>query len=128
MRARRLGLPFLAEGEEPIPADDEVEAEAVKDSMSAKELAGLEAYSPGADALADPAYHAEEERKEQDPSFQAAQPEPVSVLDGLWMAYYEDFSDVLIFGSELEALRYAVNLTMRVKPLELGKSIRDQVS
>ena len=33
----------------------------------------------------------------------------------IWLAYYSDGSEVTVFGSELEALRYAVDGAMEVK-------------
>ena len=42
---------------------------------------------------------------------------------GAWVAYYPDLSGVAVFGSELEALRYAVSRSMLVKFVEYGKEI-----
>lgn len=46
----------------------------------------------------------------------------------LWLAYYGDFSDCVVFTSELEALRYAVENSMLVQRIEPGVSIREQTS
>ena len=42
---------------------------------------------------------------------------------GAWVAFYHDLSSVAVFGSELEALRYAISRGMVVKFVEYGKEI-----
>ena len=44
----------------------------------------------------------------------------------LWLAYYEDFSGLVIFASEIEALRHAVDHTMKVAKIRAGEDLRDQ--
>lgn len=36
-------------------------------------------------------------------------------VDGVWMAYYDDWSAIAIFPTELEALRHAMGSTMKVE-------------
>jgi hypothetical protein len=45
----------------------------------------------------------------------------------LWCAWYEDFSDVALFGTELEALRYAIKSSMSVRKVKIGESLRGQL-
>lgn len=45
----------------------------------------------------------------------------------VWCAFHADGSDFVVFGRELEALRYATAHGMGVKPVEFGKSLIDQV-
>ena len=99
-RALDLGLDRLAEGESAIPV--------IEEELLPPE--GLPApVRPPEDAVLTPS--------------------PQAAKRQLWLAYYEDFSDVIVFDDELAALRHAVNGTsMRVKALELGKSVRDQIT
>jgi hypothetical protein len=47
--------------------------------------------------------------------------------DGVWLAYYSDWSGMAVFESELECLRYAVDKTMTVKYVPFGQDLRDAV-
>lgn len=46
---------------------------------------------------------------------------------GCWAAYYSDYSAVAIFGTEIAALRHAVDNAMSVLYWEFGKDLRDAV-
>lgn len=42
-----------------------------------------------------------------------------------WVAYYPDYSNIFVFSTEIEALRYAVeHADMRVKQLTNGEELR----
>ena len=42
---------------------------------------------------------------------------------GVWIAYYSDRSGVVPFGSEIEALRYAVDKSMTVRRVPFGEDV-----
>lgn len=44
----------------------------------------------------------------------------MSARTGAWFAYQPDWSGFKIFGNEIDALRYAVELTMKVGFLPFG--------
>lgn len=44
--------------------------------------------------------------------------------DGVWVAYQSDYSTIMVFPTEIEALRRAVKETMLVKFVEFGEYIR----
>ena len=46
--------------------------------------------------------------------------EPSSAVDGVWVTYYSDRSAVVVFATELEALRHAVELSMQVEFRQFG--------
>lgn len=48
--------------------------------------------------------------------------------DGIWLAYYEDWSGCSAFSTEVDALRYAVTRGMQVKRVRFGQDLRDQVN
>lgn len=41
----------------------------------------------------------------------------------VWIAYHTDYSDAVIFEKEIDALRYAVDNSMKVKKVSNGQSI-----
>jgi len=45
----------------------------------------------------------------------------------IWCAYPSDFTDVVLFGLEIKALRYAAANGMRCKAVDLGRSVMDQI-
>lgn len=45
--------------------------------------------------------------------------------DGAWLAYYEDWSDFVVFASELAYLRYAVEHSMSAKRIKYGERLRN---
>lgn len=123
-RAIRLGLSRLAEGEEPIsPSDLEIEEQ---------------------EPEPEPAVHGapqEDIREYRDDGEQwVAQPRrmiraqaaaaAIEQANALWIAYYGETDgaafDVIVFGSEIEALRYAVKHGWSVRHLELDRSVREQ--
>jgi hypothetical protein len=118
-RALEMGLPRLADGEEPI---DPIE-ETVYDTEP--ELEGEVAV---------------EEIAEPDPLLNVARRRgavidlPDKRISELWMAYTTasgnaaNAFDAVVFSSELEALRYAVSQSWRVMALELGRSLLDQAN
>ena len=57
-----------------------------------------------------------------DPAFEPGptDPEPSSAVDGVWVTYYSDRSAVVVFATELEALRHAVELSMQVEFRQFG--------
>jgi hypothetical protein len=55
-----------------------------------------------------------------------ATPDAMPIRD-LWISYYESEFDAVIFASELEALRYAVEHGWKVRELQLGLSLRQQI-
>jgi hypothetical protein len=44
---------------------------------------------------------------------------------GVWVAYHSDWSDFVIFRSEMKALRHAVDNTMGVVFVPFGRSPRE---
>jgi hypothetical protein len=101
-RAIELGLPRLADGEEPIdPLVDEEEQ---------RQVAEGRLY--------------QEEQAQMPPQ---GNPPPVR-KNVLWMAFgsADDSFDAVVFDSELEALRYAVAAHWQVLQVELGRSLAEQ--
>ena len=100
-----MGLPRLSDGEEPIdPIEEDRLDQEIADSASRIERA-------------------------PDPLLAVARDALTNVITGLWMAYSEHGDtgfDAVIFGAEIEALRYAVESHWQVMPLELGRSLVDQ--
>lgn len=47
--------------------------------------------------------------------------------NGVWVAYYSDWSGFAVFTDELQAFRYAVAGTMQVAFVHFGKDIQEQV-
>jgi hypothetical protein len=97
-----IGLPRLSEGEEPI---DPTEEEAPTPEGPTPELIA-----------------------------QVVAPVVRTASPGLWLAYYvpeapglDPFSEAIVFPTELEALRFAVEHGMRATPLTLGKRLRDHL-
>jgi len=41
-----------------------------------------------------------------------------------WLAYHSDFSGMTVFADEIDALRHAVEHSMKVMPLNSGDDIR----
>lgn len=118
-RAIEIGLPRLADGEEPIdPIEDEREyAQAQAELPELNDAPGDIQRAPP-----DPLLTIVRER-----DMSAEQPSDASTV--LWMAYHDDgtdFVDAVVFGAEIEALRYAVSSHWQVMPLELGRSLVDQ--
>lgn len=117
--ALRIGLPRLAEDEAPIaPGEPGIEP------LDAEEL-----DVDVAEALADPAASSAAAWEADVP---VTPPPLVGVHHGdvtsLWFSYLPDFSDMIVFESELEALRHAVRSGEKVHRLELGRSLRKQAS
>lgn len=118
--AIRIGLPRLAEDEEPIsPADSEepiVEYDEDVDLFPGSDRPGAIERAPAA-GLAQLAIE-----RGIAPALPTA----------LWFAYESlgdtAVFDATVFDSELEALRHAVERGKKVHRLELGKSLREQVS
>ena len=122
--ALRIGLPRLAEGEEPIdPREDDGDAavERAEEAEMANERepvvlrsqqAFVERFGPGPVTERD--------------SF-GDEPAPE-----LWISFSVTVDgkgfDATVFASELSALRHAVHHGESVHPLELGRSLREQVS
>jgi hypothetical protein len=102
-----IGLPRLADGEEPIAPSSEA-GHAMAD---AEEEEGEAPARP--------------ERTIQAPGASRARRQSTE----LWMSYSVDGSenfDAVVFGSEIEALRHAVDHGNQVIALELGKPLRAQ--
>ena len=54
-------------------------------------------------------------------------PDAAYGLNGVWLAYYHDFSGLAVFLTEIEALRHAVENSMHVKFItwgDIGEQIR----
>jgi hypothetical protein len=130
-RARELGLPRLAEGEAPIDpteiddSEDEAaeQAEAAEAAQAVEEsgydgpIANESEISPN--HLAHPRWHTADRPTAPPPT-------------GQWISYRAELGghefDAVIFATELDALRHAVGEEgYKVHPLELGRSLRDQV-
>lgn len=112
-RALEMGLPRLADGEDPIDPIEEYgdEPEELEPGV----------IQPAADPLLTVAANTPRFRRDN----------PDAKPTDLWIAY-QDASDehdfnAVIFATELEALRHAVNAHWQVMPLELGRPLLDQV-
>ena len=42
---------------------------------------------------------------------------------GVWVAYFHDRSAVVMFGTEIDALRYALDQHMNVKFMQFGETL-----
>lgn len=51
----------------------------------------------------------------------------MSPREGVWLAYYGDWSDWSVFASEIKALRYANDKSMKVMFLHFGVSAYEAV-
>ena len=124
--AIRIGLPRLAEGEEAIDPDA-----ADLDEQPTREM-----RVPARDETVLVRSAAEFEQK-----FGPASDRPGAIERApappteLWFSYTLDASDrspghfdVIVFDSELDALRHAVFAGEKVHRLELGRSLREQVN
>lgn len=47
--------------------------------------------------------------------------------DLLWCAYHSDFSGIALFATELQALRYCVAENMKIKRVQRGKDLLEQL-
>lgn len=105
--AIRIGLPRLAEDEEPIDSPD-FEYDEERDMTRMATTADLQ-DEPGRIERA-----------------------PFRDVSSLWFAYESlgdtKVFDATVFDSELDALRHAVERGKKVHRLELGRSLREQVS
>lgn len=45
-----------------------------------------------------------------------------------WCAFHYDFSGIAVFDDELACYKYALANHMQVKPIRLGRDIRDQIN
>jgi hypothetical protein len=109
-----MGLPRLADGEEPIDPIEET------------------VYDPEPELEGEVAV---EEIAEPDPLLNVARRRgavidlPDKRTSGLWMAYQAPGAanfDAVVFSSEIDALRYAVTEHWQVRELELGRSLIEQ--
>jgi hypothetical protein len=130
-RAIQLGLPRLAEDEDPIEPDppEDPDDGAWTDSERQAELQGApqddirEYRDDGEQWVGQPRRMIRAQA-----TASAIQPPPRPVE--LWFAYpvndgVSEF-DIVIFDSEISALRYAVQEGWKVKPLKLAEPVREQ--
>ena len=116
-----IGLPRLAEGEEPIdPALNETDLDV--EGLSDEEV----------DAEQTPVRSMAEfdERYTDRPG--AIERAPKHGVTELWISYRPEIGDIAgfdatVFETELDALRHAVETGAKVRRLELGRSLRKQV-
>jgi hypothetical protein len=115
-----IGLPRLAEGEDPIAPEEE---NPLEESGYDGPVAGENDVSPN---------HPAHPQWQGAPRVSEAWPVVAEAAE-LWISYGgeggdpgEEF-DAVVFTSELEALRHAVTEGRRVHKLELGRSLREQV-
>jgi hypothetical protein len=116
--ALEIGLPRLADGEDPIdPSEPLNGADQVAADMAATEQTAVREEEPV--------------RPSRSPRVSGAPANPnAGLYTGLWMSYTatpSGLDDAIVFGSEIEALRFAVASGQRVVKLELGKSLQEQV-
>lgn len=121
--AINIGAPRLAEDEEPIdPAEEEDVVELEREFTESEEPVEDKAWSEQPEAMLRAV--ATEHVLGQAP-VQGHRPT-------LWFSYRADADvggfDAIVFESELEALRHAVNHGERVRPLELGRSLTEQAN
>jgi hypothetical protein len=57
-----------------------------------------------------------------------AEPERRLAADVAWLAYHEDMSEVRVFGSEVAALRYAIEHGMQAVRVVLGHSLQETLA
>ena len=105
--AIEVGLPRLADGEEPIDPAQEDEANAAATKLYEQEQA---------EPLPTDLRQRFERRR-------------LPASTDLWMSYRDDGDhfDAVIFDSEIDALRHAVREGWQVVALQLGKPLLDQV-
>jgi hypothetical protein len=58
------------------------------------------------------------------PCFRLDDSTPSEPSAGIWVAFYSDLSETVVFDSELAALRHAVEREMSVKFIQYGEAIR----
>jgi hypothetical protein len=136
-RAIELGLPRLAEGEEPIDPDEgEIAIEA--DAQVERVVDGVVEQSPAeevAGGAVSPATATESPRR-LPARFRATRPyvgaEDEPQAPQLWMSYLEQSDvggfDAVIFDTEIDALRHAVKEGRKACEVQLGRSLLEQVS
>jgi hypothetical protein len=117
--ALKLGLARLAEGEEPIKPEEELDYWREREAGGAEEPAPDEELPPLND------HPAAIERHPPQP--EVGRKRGV-VISELWFSYSPDVSSVVVHETELDALRYAVANDAKVRRLELGRPIADQVA
>jgi hypothetical protein len=129
-----IGLPRLAEGEEPIPPDEDLPNGPIPFDA--------ESSDANLDRLEDRVAAGEENQRRAVPTSPSAAPiadrpgaiqrsPDAGLYTGLWLSWTTDDSgyfDAVVFGSELEALRYAVREGHQVVALELGRPLREQAA
>jgi hypothetical protein len=109
-RALEMGLPRLADGEEPIDPVDEASYEVADEPVEVAEPDPLLTVARERDVVRD------------------------KRVSDLWMAFgynpdNDDGSfDAVVFDSELDALRYAVAAHWQVLQVELGRSLAEQAT
>jgi hypothetical protein len=126
--AINLGLLRLAEGEDPIdPAEEQAEAEVEleREFIEADEpkTAGKEAWSEQPEAMVRAV-------ATENAIARLKAEEPELAERTLWFSYAyvgDAIDDVVVFPSELDALRHAVTHGYKARPLKLGESLIDQV-
>lgn len=118
-RAIKLGLPRLAEDEEPIDPHDQAEAELEREF----EFTEIE---PEPEVREGEGWSEQPKAMIRAVATENAIPEPAD----LWFSYAyvgDAIDDVVVFGSELDALRHAVAHGYKARRLKLGESLVDQV-
>ena len=118
-RAIKLGLPRLAEGEEPIDPGEEEEAGLEREFTEVEEPVETETWSEQPEAMLRAVATDNVVKRFPPPEIE------------LWFSYRSDADggfDVIVFEGELDALRYAVSHGQRVQELKLGESLREQVN
>ena len=145
-RAVSLGLPRLAEGEEPIGPDDidavpeeegyeegPVPVARPSEPLGQAEYARAVRVHESSEETLDELEHRANRRFGPPPPIPgigdvAALPQTGQVE--FWMSYSTGIAegdfDAVVFGTEIEALRHAVANSNQVKPLKLGESLREQ--
>jgi hypothetical protein len=134
-----IDLPRLAEGEDPIAPheDDDPLAESgydgpPSDTVSPNHPAYQIRDEPGDIQRApDEDYVARQRPDGQWEPVPRSQNPDAGLYTGLWISYRGERDDgkfdAVVFASELDALRHAVREGYNVHPLELGRSLREQV-
>jgi hypothetical protein len=121
--AIRIGLPRLAEDEEAIDPADVLPLAPLEPDSEQSSMADLFEDRPGA---IEPAAGLAQLAIER-----GMVPYRVGDVTTLWISYHIEevvSFDAIVFESELEALRYAVEHGEKVHRLELGRSLREQVA
>jgi len=137
--ALKIGLPRLAEGEEPIEREEVLDTARgmglTEDDVDMDDPNIESGYDgPVAEGgevspnhPAHPQWHEHPQRMIRAEATSRMIPPPV--LPELWFAYADVDTpgfDAIVFGSEIDALRYAVTHGWHVKPLDLGESLHGQ--